>query len=152
MSKASERDIEIMRGAYRKLDGMSLSFGLPQYSEDMSDEDVEKYMYGDLKDTLRELRVLSCDNVPDMSLDEMNIENRTVYYALRRFRNSASVFFKFSTASDGKSVDKHMIPKMIMEMLAEYDTEFKKWRMSLPVGGGGLWSRESTVATDGDFN
>lgn len=148
-TKATQRDIDVMRGAYQKLDNMPLSFGIPMYVNDMPDEYVERYMYGDLKDTLRELRLTSCDGIPYMSIEELRIENRVVYYALRRFRNSASVFFKFSTATDGKTVDKQMIPKMLMNMINEYDNEFKSWRRTLSAGS--LWSMTSTVETDGDF-
>lgn len=147
---ASEREVEIMRGAYSKLDNMPLSFGIPRYSIDMTDADVEKYMYGDLKDTMRELGIKNCDGVEQMSLEELRIENRVVYHALRRFRNSASVFFKFSTAVDGKTVDKQMIPKMLLEMINEYNNEFIQWRKTLSTGA--IWQMQSTVSTNGDYS
>lgn len=147
---ASKREIEIMRGAYSKLDNMPLSFGIPRYSAEMTNADVEKYMYGDLKDTMRELKIKNCNGVEEMSQEELHIENRVVYYALRRFRNSASVFFKFSTATDGKTVDKQMIPKMLLEMINEYNAEFTAWRRTLAAGT--IWQMQSTVATSGDYD
>ena len=147
---ASKREVEIMRGAYSKLDNMPLSFGIPRYSVEMTDADVEKYMYGDLKDTMRELKIKNCNGVEEMSQEELHIENRVVYYALRRFRNSASVFFKFSTAADGKTVDKQMIPKMLLEMINEYNAEFTAWRRTLAAGN--IWQMQSTVTTSGDYD
>lgn len=149
-SKASPREIEIIRGAYRKLDNMPLSFGIPSYSDAMSDADVERYMYGDLRDTLRELKLANGNGIIDMSNEELHVENRIVYHALRRFRNSASTFFKFSTATDGKTIDKQMIPKMLMTMIGEYDAEFKSWRKTLSPGA--LWSMQSTVQTNGNYD
>lgn len=147
---ASEREIAVMRGAYSKLDNMPLSFGIPRYDPDMADADVERYVGGDLKDTMRELGIQNLDGVVEMSTEELRIENRTVYYALRRFRHSASVFFKFSTAVDGKTVDKQQIPKMIAEMLKEYEQEWTNWRKTLT--SGQIWQMQSDVATNGDYS
>lgn len=147
---ASEREIAVMRGAYSKLDNMPLSFGIPRYDPDMTDADVERYVGGDLKDTMRELGIQNLDGVVEMSTEELRIENRTVYYALRRFRHSASVFFKFSTAVDGKTVDKQQIPKMIAEMLKEYEQEWTNWRKTLT--SGQIWQMQSDVATNGDYS
>ena len=150
MATLNARNVAIMRDAYLKLDNMVLSFGLPKYTDEMSDTDVNKYLGMDLKDTLRELRLLDCSDIAEMSIDEMNIEDRVVYYALRRFRNSSSVFFKFSTATDGKSIDKSMIPKMILQIMQEYDTEWKRWKSTS--ANSSLWSRTSTVATNGNYS
>lgn len=147
---ASEREIAVMRGAYSKLDNMPLSFGIPRYDPDMADADVERYVGGDLKDTMRELGIQNLDGVVEMSTEELRIENRTVYYALRRFRHSASVFFKFSTAVDGKTVDKQQIPKMIAEMLKEYEQEWTNWRKTLT--SGQIWQMQSDIATNGDYS
>ena len=114
---ADTHRIKILRNVYRKLDGMMLSFGMPMYSDDISDEDIERYVGMPLNDTMRELRLSSLDEVGEMSIAEYHIENRCVYHKLRSLRNSASIFFKFSTAVDGKTVDKSMIPKMINEMI-----------------------------------
>lgn len=141
---------DILRNAYRKIDGMALSFGLPAYSDTMPDDLIEKHIGGDLNDTLRELRLKDCNSVESMSQFELNVENRTVYYAIRRFRHSASVFFKFSTAVDGKTIDKSMIPKMLSEILKEYDDEFKKWRRTFS-GSGTTWTRETDVVTSGEI-
>lgn len=147
---ASEREIAVMRGAYSKLDAMPLSFGIPRYDPDMTDAEVERYVGGDLKDVMRELGIQNLDGVVEMSTEELRIENRTVYYALRRFRHSASVFFKFSTAVDGKTVDKQQIPKMLAELLKEYDQEWTSWRRTLSLGQ--IWQMQSNVATNGDYS
>lgn len=146
---ASEREIAIMRGAYGKLDNMPLSFGIPRYDPEMADADVERYMGGDLKDVMRELGIQNLDGVVEMSTEELRIENRVVYYALRRFRHSASVFFKFSTAVDGKTVDKQQIPKMLAELLKDYEREWSSWRRT--ISAGQIWQMQSTVATNGNY-
>lgn len=145
-----EREYAIMRGAYGKLDNMPLSFGIPRYDEEMTDDEVSRYMGGDLKDVMRELGISSLSGVLEMSTEELRIENRIVYYALRRFRHSASVFFKFSTAVDGKTVDKQQIPKMLAELLKEYEQEWINWRRTL--SSGQIWQMESTIKTNGDYN
>lgn len=124
---ADTHRIKILRNVYRKLDGMMLSFGIPMYSDSITEADFERYIGISLDDTMRELRLQSLDDVGEMSIAEYHIENRCVYHKLRSLRNSASIFFKFSTAVDGKTVDKSMIPKMINEMIKEYDDEWKKW-------------------------
>lgn len=132
-----KRKFKMLRNAYKKLDSLPLSFGMPSYDEEISDEVVEKYFSIDLADTLRETR-LKLSDIEDDSIDEMYFENRIVYHALKRFRLSASVFFKFSTAVDGKTIDKTQIPKMLATIINEYDTEYKKWMLG---NIGGLWNR-----------
>lgn len=144
---ATTRNVELMRDAYQKLDGLGLSFGLPAYSDSITDEDITKYLGLDLKDTLREIGMTNADLVVSMSKDEMMIEDRIVYHALRRFRNKASVFFKFSTATDGKTIDKQQIPKILAQMIQEYDNEWINWKKS---SGGSIWTRASTVVTNGN--
>lgn len=140
--------IEILKNVYRKLDSLPLSFGIPVYNDKVTDEELEKYFGIDIQDTIREMR-LDIANVPEDSLDEMIVENRTLYHALRRYRLSASAYFKFSTAVDGKTIDKTQIPKMLSQIISEYDSEFKKWR------SGSLaktWNRNATLnytPTDG---
>ena len=144
---ATTRNVELMRDAYQKLDGLGLSFGLPAYSDSITDEDITKYLGLDLKDTLREIGMVNADLVVSMSKDEMMVEDRIVYHALRRFRNKASVFFKFSTATDGKTIDKQQIPKILAQMIQEYDNEWINWKKS---SGGSIWTRTSTVVTNGN--
>ena len=142
--------ISILRNVYRKLDGMMLSFGIPMYSDNISDDDIERYVGMSLNDTMRELRITNLDGVGEMSIAEYHIENRCVYHKLRSLRNSASIFFKFSTAVDGKTVDKSMIPKMINEMIKEYDDEWKKWMADGGITGstaGNIWERTPTEGT-----
>lgn len=135
------RKVEILRNVYRKLDNLPLGFGIPSYSDTIVDADVIKIFGIDLNDTLREMRITTMDDVEADSILELYVENRTVYYALRRFRLSASIFFKFSTAVDGKTVDKTSVPKMIAAIIAEYDAEFKKWRGT---SAGSIWNRSVT--------
>lgn len=140
----------ILRNVYKKLDGMMLSFGIPLYSDDIPDIDIERYVGMSLDDTMRELRLTDLNEIGEMSIAEYHIENRCVYHKLRSLRNSASVFFKFSTAVDGKTIDKSMIPKMINEMIKEYDDEWKKWLSEGGITGataGIIWQRTSAEGT-----
>lgn len=142
--------ISILRNVYKKLDSMILSFGMPIYSDDISDDDIEKYIGITLDDTMRELRISNLDNVREMSIAEYHIENRCIYHKLRMLRNSASIFFKFSTAVDGKTVDKSMIPKMINEIIKEYDNEWKRWQSDGGLTGATaskIWRREAMDGT-----
>ena len=116
---AGTHRIQILRNVYQKLDGMMLSFGMPMYNDNISDDDIERYVGMSLNDTMRELRLENLDTIKEMSIAEYHIENRCVYHKLRSLRNSASIFFKFSTSVDGKTVDKSMIPKMINEMIID---------------------------------
>lgn len=134
-------EILIMRHAYQKLDGLPLGFGLPEYSDDIDNETVKKFFSLDLADTMREIQV-DISMIQEGSLDEMMVENRIVYHALKRFRLTASTFFKFSTATDGKTVDKTMIPKMLKDLIDEYDKEYKEWRSR---SSGNIWNRTATL-------
>lgn len=138
ISEEDKRKCRIVRNAYMKLDNLPLSFGMPAYDDDLPDELILKYFRTDLADTLRETG-MAIEDVEENSTDEMQFENRIVYHALKRFRLSASVFFKFSTAVDGKTIDKTQIPKMLSTIISEYDTEYKKWRLG---SIGSLWNRK----------
>lgn len=147
---ADTHRIKILRNVYRKLDGMMLSFGMPIYSDNIQEADFERYVGMSLDDTMRELRLQNLDDVGEMSIAEYHIENRCVYHKLRSLRNSASIFFKFSTAVDGKTIDKSMIPKMINEMIKEYDNEWKKWLSDGGMTGSTAnttWERTPTEGT-----
>ena len=134
---AENRKYSMLRNAYQKLDNLPLSFGLPAYSDDIDDQTIERYFRTDLADTLRETQI-TIEEIDDGSKDEMYFENRIVYHALKRFRLSASVFFKFSTAVDGKTIDKTNIPKMLASILQEYEAEYKQWRLGHV---GNIWNR-----------
>lgn len=141
---------KVLRNVYQKLDGMTLSFGMPVYSTNLTDNDIERYVGMSLTDTLRELRLTDLSSIDEMSLAEYHIENRCVYHKLRSLRNSASIFFKFSTAVDGKTVDKSMIPKMINEMIKEYDGEWRRWLANGGMTGNTAsttWSRTPSEGT-----
>lgn len=138
VSESDKKKYKILRNAYMKLDNLPLSFGMPAYDDDLPDNVVEKYFRTDLADTLRETRI-AIDDIEENSVDEMQFENRIVYHALRRFRLSATAFFKFSTAVDGKTIDKTQIPKILSTLIAEYDAEYKSWRLG---SVGSLWNRK----------
>lgn len=138
VSEADKKKYKILRNAYMKLDNLPLSFGMPVYDDDLPDNVVEKYFRTDLADTLRETRI-AIEDIEENSVDEMQFENRIVYHALRRFRLSATAFFKFSTAVDGKTIDKTQIPKILSTLIAEYDAEYKSWRLG---SVGSLWNRK----------
>lgn len=147
---SSSHRISILRNVYKKLDSMTLSFGMPIYSDDLTDEEIERYVGMSLNDTMRELNVTNLDGVGEMTVAEYHVENRCVYHKLRMLRNSSAIFFKFSTSVDGKTVDKSMIPKMINEILKEYDKEWKDWISTGGISGitaGSIWNRESTEGT-----
>ena len=141
MADENARKITIMRHAYQKLDRLPLGFGLPEYSDDMDDDTISKYFSLDLSDALRESNI-DVNMLEENSHDEMIIENRVVYYALKRFRLTASTFFKFSTATDGKTVDKTNVPKMLKQILDEYDKEYLTWKGK---NAGKLWNRTATL-------
>lgn len=136
-SDEDRKKYKMLRNVYMKLDALPLSFGMMKYDDDIPDDIIYKYFRTDLLDTIRETHISIAD-IEENSLDEMQFENRIVYYALKRFRLSASVFFKFSTAVDGKTIDKTQIPKMLSTIINEYDAEYKKWRSG---GTGSLWNR-----------
>lgn len=138
VSESDKKKYKILRNAYMKLDNLPLSFGMPAYDDDLPDNVVEKYFRTDLADTLRETRI-AIEDIEENSVDEMQFENRIVYHALRRFRLSATAFFKFSTAVDGKTVDKTQIPRILSTLIAEYDAEYKSWRLG---SVGSLWNRK----------
>lgn len=138
VSEEDKKKYKILRNAYMKLDNLPLSFGMPAYDDDLPDNVVEKYFRTDLADTLRETRI-AIEDIEENSVDEMQFENRIVYHALRRFRLSATAFFKFSTAVDGKTIDKTQIPKILSTLIAEYDAEYKSWRLG---SVGSLWNRK----------
>lgn len=141
MTDAAIRKCRILRNAYIKLDSLPLSFGIPAYNDDMTDDEIAKRFKVDLADTIRETRINIAD-IEDNSVDEMQFENRVVYHALKRFRLTASTFFKFSTAVDGKTVDKTQVPKMLKAILDEYEQEYNKWRLH---STGSLWNRTATL-------
>ena len=138
VSEEDKKKYKILRNAYMKLDNLPLSFGMPAYDDDLPDNVIEKYFRTDLADTLRETRI-AIEDIEENSVDEMQFENRIVYHALRRFRLSATAFFKFSTAVAGKTVDKTQIPKILSTLIAEYDAEYKSWRLG---SVGSLWNRK----------
>lgn len=131
----------ILRSIYKKLDQLPLTFGLTGL-----DANLENEIGGDLNDTLREVKLTTTDQISVMSETELRIENRSVYHILRRFRNSASVNFKYSTGADGKSVDKTQVPKILKETIDEYDGEFLKWKSKGGVSGVLLMTRSDTSA------
>ena len=133
---------DILINAYQKLSTLPLSFGIPQYNEDMTDDMLDKYIGIDYKDALRDIGTKDIADIETMSFAELIFENRVVYYALRRFRMSGSAFFKFSTANDGKAVDKSMIPKTLTSIINEYDREYRKYAGS---SAHSIWDRSDKI-------
>lgn len=144
MPPFSQRAIILMRYAWSKIDSMALAFGIPQYNDSITDDEVIKYFGVQYRDTIREMKITSLDSIPIGSYMEVIIENRIVYNKLKQFRNSASVYFKFTTAMDGKAVDKTMIPKMIGEILREYEDEFTSFMASNVIGS--FWTMRGNSA------
>lgn len=140
-----EHKMKILRNAYQKLDNLPLGFGIPAYDDEIPDATIEKYFKTDYSDTLRETG-LNIEDIEDDSKDEMFFENRICYHAIKRYRLSSSIFFKFSTAVDGKTVDKTKIPQMLKEILAEYEEEYKSWRLGHT---GKIWQRTATLNMNG---
>lgn len=140
--KEQSRRVQIMRNAWQKLDGLPLSFGLPPYSDNISDDIVRNKFDIDLKDAMRIMKIVSVLDIEEDSYDEMMLENRVMYYAIKRFRRTASAFFKFSTAIDGKTVDKTKIAPMLKDILDELDEEYKKGRVT-----GSTWHIEHNNLT-----
>lgn len=132
----------ILKNAYIKLSDLPFSFGIPIYSDMLSPAEIDTYIGHALDDTMREIGIKTLDGIESMSLEEMQIENRIVYYMLKSFRMKSAVFFKFSSSNDGKSIDKTMIPKMLLEIIREYDADFKKWRFNSQ--SFGIWNRSAT--------
>ena len=65
--------ITILRNVYKKLDNMTLSFGMPVYSNEIDDAEIERYLGITLDDTMRELRLSSIDDIMEMSSIEYHI-------------------------------------------------------------------------------
>ena len=134
---------QLLKNAYRKVDNMPLSFGMPPLDQ-VSETKLETLVGGDLDDALREMKI-NIGSIESMSDAEYYLEIRIVYHIVRRFRNSASVFFKFSTAVDGKTIDKTKVADAIKEILNEYDAEYRKWRSSSS-STSNTWNRSGTRA------
>ena len=122
MESASKLDI--MKNVYRKLSGMMVAFDIPEYNPDMPPEMVEKYIGGDYNDAIRDMGV-NLDNVDKGSTMELAIETKTIIFALRRFKATTAVWFKFSTAVDGKTVDKTKVFEAIDATIKDYENEDK---------------------------
>lgn len=136
MESASKLDI--MKNVYRKLSGMMVAFDIPEYNPDMPPEMVEKYIGGDYNDAIRDMGV-NLDNVDKGSTMELAIETKTIIFALRRFKATTAVWFKFSTAVDGKTVDKTKVFEAIDATIKDYENEYKDY--ILAATGKSLGSR-----------
>lgn len=146
------RAIGLMREAYSSISDMPLAFGIPNYSDDMPDEIVEKQMGHGYKNVLRELGITNLDSINEMSYGELMVKERMVYWMLKKFRLTAATFFKFSTATDGKTIDKQQIPKMLADIISGYEKEWNQWKATSFSTTGQLWNREGDVNTNGDYN
>lgn len=141
MESASKLDI--MKNVYRKLSGMMVAFDIPEYDPDMPSEMVEKYIGGDYNDAIRDIGV-NLDNVDKGSTMELAIETKTIIFALRRFKATTAVWFKFSTAVDGKTVDKTKVFEAIDATIKDYEKEYQGYIMSATGKSlGNRWDRKA---------
>lgn len=118
---------------------------LPLEFDDAGEFDIEP----SLNDAMREMGIRDIRSVHSYSDTELFLELRTLWYVLLRYRNSASVNFKYKTGvNDGKSVDKTDIPKILKSIMDDLDDQFQQWRMTSYSGTtGSTWNmtrREST--------
>lgn len=94
-----------------------------------------------IEDSMREMGISDISSVPIFSHMELQLELRSLYYVLMRFRNSSSANFKYKTGvNDGKSVDKVDIPKMIHNIMGDLDNQFIKWKSTSYGGTGHMWN------------
>ena len=141
MESASKLDI--MKNVYRKLSGMMVAFDIPEYNPDMPPEMVEKYIGGDYNDAIRGMGV-NLDNVDKGSTMELAIETKTIIFALRRFKATTAVWFKFSTAVDGKTVDKTKVFEAIDATIKDYENEYKDYILAATGKSlGSRWDRKA---------
>lgn len=138
------RKIQIMRSAYEKLDSLPLSFGMPAYSDSIDDKVIENKFKLNLKDAMRRMKITNILDVEEDSQEEMILENQTMLAALKKFRLTASAFFKFSTAIDGKTVDKTKVAQALKDIINELEDEFKKYKAG---NCGNIWTIEDTNLT-----
>ena len=132
-----------MKNVYRKLSGMMVAFDIPEYDPDMSPEMVEKYIGGDYNDAIRDMGV-NLDNVDKGSTMELAIETKTIIFALRRFKATTAVWFKFSTAVDGKTIDKTKVFEAIDTTIKDYEKEYQDYIMSATGKSlGNRWDRKA---------
>ena len=141
MESASKLDI--MKNVYRKLSGMMVAFDIPEYNPDMPSDMVEKYIGGDYNDAIRDMGV-NIDNVDKGSTMELAIETKTIIFALRRFKATTAVWFKFSTAVDGKTVDKTKVFEAIDATIKDYENEYKDYILAATGKSlGSRWDRKA---------
>lgn len=139
-----QRRIKIMRNAYEKLDNLPLSFGMPAYSEEISDEVIENRFKLNLKDAMRRMKITNISDITEDSMEELVLENQVVLAALKKFRLTSTAFFKFSTAIDGKTVDKTKVAQFLKDAIDELEDEFKKYKSG---NCGMLWTVDDTNLT-----
>lgn len=122
------REKSLVDAVKDKLDSLPLAFDI---------DDVK--VFSALKDTLREMRIFNAEHIYENTELEYYVEIRTEWHMLKRLRNSTSVYFRYSTGVDGKSIDKTRVPQMISEIMEELDAEYKKWYMTSRMNGG-VWN------------
>lgn len=99
-------------------------YNLPLNLElDMTGEHLENPIY----DTMREMGISDISNITVGSKQELYFEIRVEWYALRKIRNEVATYFKWSSGSDGKEVDKEEIFKAIDKIMKDLDTQFSIW-------------------------
>lgn len=86
-------------------------------------EELEDPLY----DAMREMGISDIANVQVNSKQELYLEIRVLWYALALVRNETSVYFKWSSGSDGKEVDKTKVYKAIDDTMKDLDDQFSDW-------------------------
>ena len=132
----------VMREVYQQLDSLPMSFGLPAYSDDLTDAQIQNYIGINFKKAMREFGYTD-DNFDDEYDDDSTMAtyfvDRALYHLLRKFRFTSSVYFKFSSAQDGRQLDRTKVFDNLNKIIEELDEEYKSY-----VKGTyhhGIWTR-----------
>lgn len=144
-----ERKVGICRNVYQKLSGLEVSFGIPEYNDNIRDDKVinaigtawtdAQRMFGFTEETFDEI-------VPPMSNAERIFEDRIVYFKIKQFRYRSAGFFKFSSSIDGRTVDKTKVHEYLKSILEDLEKEYLEY-LTTERYTGNVWHREYN-----DFN
>lgn len=138
-----ERKAEICRNVYQKLCGLEVSFGLPEYTDNMTDKKVMNYINTAWNDAQRFFGFTeeTFDSViPPMSNLERIFEDRIVYFKIKQFRYKSAGFFKFSSSIDGRTIDKTKVHDYLKSVLNDLDADYKEYLRSNKYTGN-VWHR-----------
>ncbi len=94
-----------------------------------------------LNDALRQLGIGTIEQIQPNSKTELFVELCTQWWMLHRVRSSVSMYFKYSTGEDGKSVDKTKIPNAIADMMDDIALMISGWNFTAHSGTtGSIWN------------